>query len=507
MNRDQFRFSVTIFFASALLSFFVPLFAHAASPSVPVIDRYHHAVLTQEIATQMKSDSIANSLKESLLKNARAEDLSYVKAMIVNWKANREEDIHTEFDRLILTDDEGEIGFVIQPISANPTVLQIGDRTWTAPATGSIEASLRAFLKESNTAAHRHDSKFSSLASLLAPSNAHAAKNDRVVAATAKSAYLFTAKLSSESVTAYDAIETDSPVPNLREGPRTTMGALRQLLGESPIQITCRGSTAQGWVQLGMDKFAFETRADGQMILTSSNQKKLLITPQVMDLKMRSDAKLLELQSFKKAKNKDERERIADKILREFDRSETPTELARFKKELRSKAFNAPGESTNFLRAHIADLEKFWQSRRGQQVFPQAVVRRCLNSDCSKLDTSKETTSTIYPWIDRSESPEVAAALNWRPKDPKSKARIINSNLYYYRLANPGGRPLSPQDKKASDTLLARVQNAESTAALRIFEAQSSLLPLGTCCGDQKCRASLEASNVKVRSESGATKK
>lgn len=504
MNRGSFQISLTAFFVSASLSVMSPI-AQAASASI--LDRYQHSALTQEIATEMRTASISNSLKNSLLANARAEDMTYVKAMIVNWKAAHEDDIHVEFDRLILTDDEGEIGFVIQPISANPTTLQIGNRTWVAPEKGSIEASLRSFLAESKSASRSRDSRFSSLAALLSPSHAHAAKNDRALAATTKSAYLFTAKLSNDSVTANDAIQTDSPVPNLREGPKSTFSSLRKLLGDSGIQVTCRGSTAQGWAQLGPEKFAFETRADGQTILTSSSQKKLLVTPQVIDMKMRAESKIAELKSFKKAKSGEERERIAAKILREFERGETPTELARFKKELRSKAFKAPGESTSFLREHIADLEKYWQSRQGSQVFPQALVRRCLNNDCSKLDTSLESTSTIYPWIDRSKAPEVAEALKWKPKDPKSKARIINSNLYYYRLDNPGGRPLSKQDQKASQEILARVQNAEVTEALKIFSAQSSLLPLGTCCTDTKCRASLEASNVNVRSESGATTK
>ncbi|CAN5577550.1 hypothetical protein BH10BDE1_BH10BDE1_33140 [soil metagenome] len=244
-------FSVLFFFSFAIST------AHAS----PDPASYDQMVQAKTMIQILKLPVPPDSIRQTLLKEARPEDLAFVKSMLVHWKSNSSQDLSAEFNHVILRNQSGAEIMHMVPIENSPGKFEINGRVWSAPEKGSVAASLNKHLAKKLDAASIFD----------IVGRAYAAGEYSPNVRPAIYYYMATAKPTLGDMAAlhlkmFEASKHFSLQDNF----------FQDLFGSTPA-VTCGAKEASGRLVIGLEAMTFRVREDGNVMLTSFNSKKTFV--------------------------------------------------------------------------------------------------------------------------------------------------------------------------------------------------------------------------------------
>lgn len=247
---------------SAVMFFAV---TNSASASNLDTNSYCQAARTAAVVQAMKSGVPAQEIKEALLNRTRSEDREFAKSILVHWKKNSEQNITSEFNRMIIRDREGKETLIMMPLENTPNQFQINGVTWTLPEKGSVAQSLKKTLLQKETS-----KKSVSIFNLVTPA-AYASEASTPIM-TAAFIYAFTATDGGPPHTANTHLQTYSPAKLLLP---TEGGLLRKIADRirGKSQVTCGAESATGRMLISNQPVNFVVKRDGSAILTPFDSK------------------------------------------------------------------------------------------------------------------------------------------------------------------------------------------------------------------------------------------
>lgn len=500
---------------SALLPLLL-LMSGVALAASPTTTRYMAAHMTRDLVAAMKSKVIPVELKNTILENARPEDRDFAKSIVVHWKAYSDREVQAEFDQLVIKDEYGVDVLKIRPdVSASPQDVDalgnrfvINGRVWSKPKTGSIEKSIRQFLKDNVAINEGRNSPL--FARFLSPAAAFAADTTNF----AKPVYLYV------SLGGFLSEPKNLPPTAmiLKNNPKDAIYDSRKgwdSFLHRDVAVQCTGSVARTKAKVGSTIADVESRPDGSVVLTFNNDKqkaKLLVTSKKFDAKTVQKA----IEKIKSYNDTSERA-VAEKVLADFDdvgcQALSPRQYIQARQTVEKAAAEKTLEQEEKMNRERAKAiveylqESYTESQTSNLLCDDVVVQTCLKSDCSALSAPAKS-GNIFAWIPHETPNSIGRAKNWRPEDTKVAGAPITVDPQT-DLPVLNGEGISGNDMREAKRLVTRAVEDEKSERADIKNAILSLRPLGQCCGEAECREKLAGKDLNLvpSTGSGATKK
>ncbi len=490
-------------FACVARSFSIAFIFHSANVAAAPSQlsqteiRYESAKAVREIASSLQSKTIPADIKAALLDFSRSEDKDYAQKQIVGWRPYLDTEAFAEFDELVIRDADGFEILRMKPNSswnqAVPT-FEINGRSWTVPPTGSVLKSLREHLAETHASAQNPR-----LLRMLITEVFAGGKEGSQVAAPEAPAFVFAAKLMSVS----EVVQHNSPSRHLAdENP-----ILETLKSYTPLNwdVACQGGNASGTIKIAHDRMQFDSRSDGTLVLTMSDAAKtrLLVTARKIDqTQFAADA-------LKLLNRKPRTEAMAREIFQTFFRMErlAPNDKAYkdlfevFNEAMRTK-ISITRRYANTVDANEKLLRTFYESRKKTFITDEIVAGKCATPQCRPAEVVT-VNKTILPWMKSDDQDHILAVDKWIGKNSgRTGATILRTETFDHPLYTLKAKPLTPMNVVAEGERVAR--EATRAAKRRSTEVRSvmlSLLPLGACCTEAKCRNQVEKQGVNLNED------